>query len=181
MDEVGLFLAVGGLDVGVLAAAQRGHKHLYRGILTGVRIGDVEFFARIVDEHFFACGVLKMHGQTLPAQVFPDMLAELATLKTIRVFSLVFLPEALLCHSFFAEFFDDSRQKGKQDFQPVALQNRGRRPQDQFGQGLVGECIYGIEMHARLLKTPQVRLDRIAGNSGHFAELLAAVTFGMAA
>src|SRR5690606_36526046 len=120
-NEVGFLLGISGFYIGVLATAQCGYKYFYSKLFSGMGINDVELLASIVDENFFSCLMLKVHRQSLSAQVFPDMFSELAGLETVWMFESVFFPETLACHAFFAQLFDYSRQKGKQNFQSVTL------------------------------------------------------------
>ena len=112
-------MGVGGFYIRILAAAQCGHENFYGKLLSGVRIYHIELLARIVDKYLFTRLILKVHGQALPAQVFPNVFSELAGLETVRMLQAVFFPEALAGHPFFAELLDYAGKQGLQGFQPT--------------------------------------------------------------
>jgi len=76
-DQVLALLAPASFHIGVLAIGQYRHEYLYRNYFPRILVHNMQFLARIVDEHLFPGLVLQFHGTLYLGVLTSVMLHEL--------------------------------------------------------------------------------------------------------
>ena len=165
-------LGPGRLGIGEVRGAEHGDEDLRLAHLAGVRIGDRDLLAGIVDEDLVAGIVILPHARRQPALEAAEQLAEATVAVPVGLDRPVFFPEH---HHGDAGLLQIDDQLGPVGLRAAAEARLDPGPGEQPGlEGIVGEIARQRPAQPHVRGARQVLLNGAAGHAQHACDLAAA-------